>query len=129
MSGRRGARSHQSLVHLGRAEIAEQFEVLAQGQERGALGLQIGGQTFPLGAAHGSEQDGLRVLADLQGLGRQRLAVVVDGQTAHVGVGQLGGKVEFLGDGGEHAFGLLHDFGSNSVSGQYGNAIRAHYKS
>src|SRR5690606_7281415 len=103
-----------------------QVEVLAQRQQRGALGLNGRGQVFPLGAADGTEQDRVRLFANLEGRGGQGFAMVVDGEAADVRVGQRGGEAELFGGGGEHTLGLFHDFGTEAAAGEYGDAIVLH---
>ena len=105
------------------AEIGEEAEVLAQGQERAPLGLLVGRQGLPLWSPHRPEEDRLALLADLQRLGRKGLAGTVDRRTADEGRGLLKSESELLLHDPENLGGLGHDFGSDAVSGQHCDAI------
>jgi len=65
--------------------------VLAEGQEGGALRLFGRGKLLPLRAADGTEEDGVRGAAGLEGRVRQGLAMIVDARAAHVVGGVLEG--------------------------------------
>ena len=64
------------------AQIGEEAEVLADGEQRAAFWLLVGREVFPLRAADGAEEDGVSLLAGFDGLLGQRLADRVDGGTA-----------------------------------------------
>ena len=66
-------------------------EMLAEGQERGALRLFGRRELLPLRAADGTEEDGVRGAAGLEGRVRQSLTMVVDARATHVVRGMLEG--------------------------------------
>ena len=103
---------------LGRAEVAEQIKMLAQRQQRRTLRLLIGRQAFPLGAAHRTKQDRIRACANVQGLLGQGLAMVVNGNAAHVSTAIFQGKSKALLRHIQNLDGLGHDLGADTVSGQ-----------
>ena len=100
--------------------------MLAQREQGGALGLLRGRELFPLRAADGTEEDGVRGGADLQRGLRQGAAVAVDGGAANVGRGGLKREVFLAGDDREDAQRLGHDFGSDVVSGEDGELEGGH---
>lgn len=61
----------QPLVQFGRTQIAEQFEVFTQRQQRTALWLLGGRQVFPFRTTDGAEQDRIRLFASGDGRLRQ----------------------------------------------------------
>jgi hypothetical protein len=101
--------------------------VLAQRQQRGALGLLVGRERFPFRPADGAEEDGLRVAATLESVGRERLAKLVDGGAPHGKFLGFDGEVEVLGGGAEEVEADGHDFGADAVTGENGDFVRFHF--
>ena len=104
-------------------EIGKKPEVLAERQERTALGLLVRGEGFPLGAADRSEKNRVTLLADAQGLGGKGLAGPVDRRAADESGGLGQRESELLLDDPKDLGGLGHDFGSDAVSGEYCDAV------
>ncbi len=100
------------------AQIGEEAEVLANGQECTALGLLIRRELFPLRAADGAEEDGVAGFAGFDGFFRQRLAHGVDGGTTDEFVVIVEREAGTAGDGVEDAKGLGHDFWADAVAGE-----------
>jgi hypothetical protein len=61
----------QPLIQLRRTQVAEQFEMFTQRQQRAALRLLCRRQVFPFRAADGAEQDRIGLLAAFDGRLRQ----------------------------------------------------------
>ena len=115
-------------VKEARADVGEKREVLAEREERGALGLFLGGEFFPLRSADGAEQDGVgRSAYRERGVG-EGFAVIVDARAADVGLGVGEGEVLLLGDVCKHAQGLGHHLGANVVSSKDGELKCGHRK-
>ena len=102
----------------GRAQVGEEAEMLAQRQQRGALGLLVRRQRFPFRSADGAEENRVRLAADAQRLRRQRLAVDIDGGAADARFRESKVEAEFRLDRGEHAARFGHDFGADAVAGR-----------
>ncbi len=105
-------------VEASRAEVGEELEVFADGEQGGALGLLVGGQGFPLGAADGAEENGGGLLAEFFcGFG-EGVAVVINSDAADVGFfedeTQVVSGVECV----EDFQGFTHDFGADAVAGK-----------
>jgi len=105
------------------AKVRKEAEMLAQREERAALGLLVRGEIFPLGAANRTEEDRIGLLADLQRLRRKGLPGTINRRTTDQGRGLLKLKSELFLNDAEDFGGLCHDFGSDAVSGQHCNAI------
>jgi hypothetical protein len=104
-------------------EISKEAEVLAEREQCGALGLLVRRETLPLGAADGTEENRIALLANLEGLCGKGLAGRIDRGASHGHGSLLKGETELLLDGPENLGGLGHDFGSDAVSGQHCNAV------
>ncbi len=113
-----GRRVGELGVAEGGPEVCEKAEMLSEGEQGRAFGLFVGRKGFPFGSADGSEQDGVGVFADVEGLFREGLSVDVDGDPADAGFGGFEGEPE-LGTGDfENAQRFGHDFRSDSVTGE-----------
>ena len=117
--GAQRTKSFQPLVERGGTQVAEQFEMLAQRQQRATLRLRGGRQMLPFGAADRAEKDGVGLLAACDGGGRQRFAVAVDGDAANVILAGGNAHIKAVTNGVQHFHGLRHDFGADAVAGQY----------
>ena len=71
------------------ADVSEEAEGFAQGEEGGTLGLFFGREGFPFRAADGAEEDGVAGAAEGEGGLGQGLAVVIDAGPADIGGGVL----------------------------------------
>lgn len=108
------------------AEVGEEAEVLPDGKEGAALGLDVGGEVFPLGSANGAEEDGVGFFASGDRFRRKRGLVVCGiecGTTDEVG-GARDFKIEFGSDGVEDFEGNVHDFWSDAVARKDGDGVR-----
>ena len=100
---------------LGRAVVGVEAHARAQTQQP-LLGALVAGQSLPLGAADGTEQDTVRAFALFQLGCRQRITEFVDGFAAHVGAG-VGEGVAVPGrDLIQDAHRLGHDLGAGAVA-------------
>ncbi len=69
--GAQRAELFQPLIQFGRAQVAEQFKVFTQRQQRATLWLFRRRQVLPFRTANGAEQDRIRLLASGDGRLRQ----------------------------------------------------------
>lgn len=69
--GAQRAELFQPLIQFGRAQVAEQFKVFTQRQQRATLWLFRRRQVLPFRTADGAEQDRIRLLASGDGRLRQ----------------------------------------------------------
>src|SRR3546814_773055 len=76
-------------------------------------------QAVVLPVAHGTEQNGRRTLGQIQRAGRQRVSLLGISGAAH----RRRLQVEIQAQSAQYAHGLLGDFGTNSVAGQYSNLV------
>ena len=97
--------------------------MLAEGKECATFGLLVGRQALPFGAADRTEENGIALLADLQGLGGKSFTHTVDRGTADEGRSLLELESKLLLDGTENLASLGHDFGADAVSGQHCDAV------
>jgi hypothetical protein len=102
---------------LHRADVREEAQLLAHGQQA-ALGAVRGVGVVPLGAAHGAQQDGVRRLARLDRVGRERVARLVDGDAPQQCLAVRELVVERGGHGVEHQAGCADDLGADAVAGE-----------
>jgi len=102
--------------------------VLAQREERGALGLFLGRKFLPFGPADRAKEDRIGLLAELEGGGGERLPVAVDAGATDVGDRVLEGEVLLSGHMIEYAQRLGHDLGSDVVTGKDGELQFLHGK-
>ena len=86
ISGTQRAGCGQRLEDPGRAQVAEEIEMLAQRQQGRPLRLLRRRQALPLGAADRAEENGVALFTEGKGCRRQGLAVIVDGDAADIGV-------------------------------------------
>ena len=126
-AGHRLRTQWRGMSQLGKAdtgtEIGKESEVLAERKQRSALGLLVGRQSLPLGAADRTEEDRIALLANLERFGGERLSGCINRGSPDRHRGLLEFKSELLLDGPEDLGGLGHDFGSNAISGQYCDAV------
>jgi len=80
----------------GRAQIGKEGEVLAQREQRGALGLLVGRKRFPFRAADRAEENRVGLAADTQGFLGKCAAIGVDGDTADAGLGEVELEAKFF---------------------------------
>lgn len=78
--GAQRAELFQPLIQFGRAQVAEQFKVFTQRQQRATLWLFRRRQVLPFRTADGAEQDRIRLLASGDGRLRQGSSLTVDGR-------------------------------------------------
>ena len=91
-------------------------ERVMQALHAAQLGALVAGQTLPLGAADGAEQDAVRAFALFQLRRGERVAEPVDGLAAHIGAG-VGEGVAMPGrDLIQDAHRLGHDLGAGAVA-------------
>ncbi len=112
----------ESVQDLRRAKIGEQAELLAEAQKPG---FGANRAIIPLIAAHGAEQDRVRVAARFERLIGQRIAVAVDRHAAEITLGKIQTEVALARQLLEAAHRLGRNFGSNPVTGQYDNVDHA----
>ena len=118
----------QPLVQFGRTQVAEQFEVLTQRQQRTALWLLGGRQVFPFRTTDGAEQDRIRLFASGDGRLRQGSPLTVNSRPTDVILagGNVHGKT--LAHGFQYFHRLVHHFRANAITRQNGNmVILRHY--
>lgn len=113
-----GRRVGELGVAEGGPKVCEESEMLSEGEKSGSFGLLVWGEGFPLGAADGSEQDGVRVFADFEGLLGECFSVDVDGDTSDAGLRGFEREAELCAGEFENAEGFGHDFRSDSVTGE-----------
>ncbi len=103
-------------MRLYRPQVGEQAELPTQRQQPG-LGARFRGRVVPLGATHCAEDDRIRRSARRQsGLG-ERIAVFVDGDTAHELLLEGEVVVEVSCDRSENLAGFGRDLWAYSVAG------------
>ncbi len=126
--GAQRAELFQPLIQFGRAQVAEQFKVFTQRQQRATLWLFRRRQVLPFRTADGAEQDRIRLLASGDGRLRQGSSLTVDGRPANVILagGNVHGKT--LAHGFQYFHRLVHHFRANAITRQNGNmVILRHY--
>jgi hypothetical protein len=96
--------------------------MFAQRQKCGAFGLFVGRKGFPLQPADGSEKNGIRCLASGNRLRRERAAGTIDSGSSDLLVIEFKLDGKFFRDRIKDAKSLGHDFGSDSVARQNGDA-------
>lgn len=121
ISGFKGSVRQLFKDHSG-TDVGKQAQLLADAQQS-ALGTLAAGEIVPLGAADRAQQDGVGILAHVDGLLGQAAASSVDGAAA----GQNGGAVESVAELVAH---LVHnidclgdDIGADAVAGNDRNFI------
>src|SRR5437763_7225485 len=112
----------KSVEHLRRAKIGEKTQLLAQPQK---ARFRTNGAIIPLIAAHGAEQDCVRVAAGFERLSGQRIAVAVDRHAAKIAFGKVETEVALGRQLLEAAHSLGRDLRANPVTGQYDNVNHA----
>ena len=110
-----GAGRGQLGPDLGGAVVGVQAHTRAQAQQTLFRAL-LTGQTLPLGAAHGTQQDAVRSKALVQLMLGQRVAVLVNGFAAHGGIGIVEGVAVLFSHLIKHPDGLFHDLGAGAVA-------------
>ena len=116
------ARIRECLVHLRRAQVDEQAQCGAQTEQR-LLRTLCTRHIVPLRAADCTEQHGIRVLADLDGLIGQRDAVLVDRTAAREDFLKIKLMAELLADLIEHEHSLGYDFRADAVTLDNSNIV------
>lgn len=112
----------EGLGELHGAEVGEEAELLANAQQRRALGpLLFRNRRVAVGQADGAEEDGVGQFAQRQRGVRQRLARGVDARPAHGRRGDGEVQVEFLLDRAEDFERLAHDLRSDAIARQRRN--------
>ena len=116
------ARIRKCLVHLRRAQVDEQAQCGAQTEQRllRTLGTR---HIVPLRAADCTEQNGIRVLADLDGLIGQRDAVLVDRAATREDLLKTKLVAELLADLIEHEHSLGYDFRTDAIALDNSNIV------
>ena len=99
------------------AHVGVEFVGLPDREEGGALGLFLGREAFPFGAAHRPEEDRFAAVTDFAGGFRKSDPVVVDRNPADVGVLVFERKAEFFAGGLEDLQCHVHDFRADAVAG------------
>ena len=99
--------------------------MFAQWQQGPALWLDVRRQVFPFRATYRTEENGVGSGAGLHGGRRQRVAGGINGGTAYEVFSPGDLKIEFGSDGIEDQDGLGHDFRSDAVAGEDGDAVLA----
>lgn len=97
--------------------------MLSQRQQGAAFRLFIGGQVFPLGTAHGAEQNGIRLFTGADGLLGKGLAAMVDARAAHESLLAAHGKSKLGAHRVQNLQGLRHNLGPDAVAGQNSNMM------
>ena len=116
------ARIRKRLVHLRRAQVDEQTQCGAQTEQ--CLLRTLGTRHIvPLRAADCTEQNGIRVLADLDGLIGQRDAVLVDRAAAREDFLKTKLVAELLADLIEHEHSLGYDLRADAVTLDNSNIV------
>ena len=116
------ARIRKCLVHLRRAQVDEQTQCGAQTEQRllRTLGTR---HIVPLRAAYRAEQNGIRVLTDLDGFIGQRDAVLVDRAAACEDFLKLKLVAELFADLIEHEHSLGYDLRADAVTLDNSNIV------
>ena len=110
----------------GRPEVCEEFEYFPDGKEGSPLRLLIRGKRLPLGSADGTEKDSIGSLACFNSTFGKRFTMVVDGNTADIGMSIGECNLILFRNSGKNLFRFRHDFGTDSVSRKDGNIIAFH---
>ena len=121
--GAQWAESFQPLIQFCRTQVAEQFEVLTQRQQRTTLRLTVRRQMFPFRAAYGAKQNGVCLFTAFHCRLRQRLPVVVDRRTADVITTGGNTHLKSMANCFQDFQGLCHHFRTNTVARQNSNMV------
>ncbi len=117
------ARPLERVPHLGRTQIAEEPELLAQRQKRPLLRALRTGQRVPLRTAHGAEQHGVRGFARR----KRRVRQAVPAQIVRRAADRIGRQAEIVpelpGDGVQNLHRLAHNLRTDSVAGDDRNRL------
>ena len=126
--GAKGRFMQQAFESLHRAYVGEQSQLLPHGQQplfRTHLGRRV---VVELGVSDSREQHGIRLLADLESLFRERVAHLVDGIRSAKSIFVTHFMSEFPANG-SHDIDSLHGyFRSDTIARQYSN-FKIHFLS
>ena len=106
----------QTLIQLRRTQVAEQFEMFTQRQQRAAFWLLCRRQVFPFRATDGTKQHGIGIFAAFHGRFWQRRTVVINRNTAHVVVAGGDFHRKTRANGFQYFQRLCHHFRANTVA-------------
>ena len=109
-------------MHLRRAQVDEQTQCGAQTEQR-LFRTLCARHIVPLRAADCTEQNGIRVLADLDGLIGQRDAILVDRAAACEDLLETKLVAELLADLIEHEHSLGYDLRADAVTLDNSNIV------
>ena len=108
------------------AQVGKEAKMFAEWKEGAALGLDVGGEVFPLGSANRAEEDGVGFFTSGDRFLGKRGFVV--GGIKRCTTDEVGGagdfEIELGSDCVENYEGNVHDFWSDAVARKDGDGVR-----